>query len=88
MTHSIEFLKNAKQIGATHIRGNTLYKGGAPVCSSFRYNNNSKQWEVDYGTTCAIDVPAAWNRHKIDFSLLDDYQQDKALDIAATGIAE
>lgn len=83
MTHSIEFLKKAREIGATHTRNEyEFYKilNDCVCCHDFG------GWSQCFNG-CDIEE---WLMEitEIDFSPLDDYYADKALDILATGVSE
>lgn len=85
MTQSIEFLKNAKRIGATHNLRGRLIKGAYLDDAAYEFNEASHEWVIMEFYKSPVLHSSAWADCKIDFTPLDDYQQDKALDIAATG---
>lgn len=80
---SIEQLKFAREIGATDTREN-WYEGLFRNVSSSGYeywNKSTCKWEKAQSPNFASMI-------KIDFTPLDDYYADKAVDIAATSVPD
>lgn len=86
MTHTIDFLKKAREVGATHTdaRGN-LIKENHTSRSIELYLHYLGKW-TDVGDI--FDITITSGLVKIDFTPLDDYHADKELDINATGFSE
>ena len=89
MALTIKQLKFAREIEATHWcsrYGYLTYYRNITADGGYQYlleSESSAGWCDGAG-----GFPVGWNRgevHEIDFSPLDDYYADKALDIAATG---
>lgn len=85
MSLTIEELKFALEIGATHI--DTDVDPSISVNCLYRkdyYAYIDGDWEHGWASLAFMDNPDTCFA-KIDFSPLDDYYADKAVDIAATG---
>lgn len=82
MSLTIEQLKFAREIGATHVAKGTNH--AFPCYAKEKHLFINRQWFKDgWGIADFIDNNIDFIR--IDFSPLDDYYADKAVDIAATG---
>ena len=83
MSLTIEQLKFAREIGATHID-----TAESPYADAF-YRKDNHAYIVDHWEYGWLDVGFLDAAHsdfaRIDFAPLDDYYADKAVDIAATG---
>lgn len=85
MSLTIEQLKFAREIGATHIELNS----NPSKSDSWFYRKDEHAYEHgewSYGFACAEILDTCEDKFaRIDFSPLDEYYADKAVDIAATG---
>lgn len=82
MSLTIEQLKFAREIGATHIDTRVTLIGEFYRKDGHAYIDG--QWNNGWANIVSLNDDST-NFAKIDFSLLDDYYADKAVDIAATG---
>lgn len=86
MNLTIEQLKFAREIGATHVdTSENPKKSDRPFYRKDCHAYILGEWQDGWARVALLDD----RRHdfaKIDFSPLDDYYADKAVDIAATGV--
>lgn len=78
---NIEQLQQAYDLGATHCLE-------LPTQTKIYLQHGGRMCEILEGGKLVATAWLAGELPIIDYSPLNDYQQDKALDIAVTGIAE
>jgi hypothetical protein len=81
---TIEQLKFAREIGATHVDTSVVWNGRNEFFRKPGHAFLDGEWDPGWAGLILLDDPNQYFK-KIDFTQLDDYYADKAVDIAATG---
>lgn len=68
MTHSIEFLKKAREVGATHV-----FNGHGCLCkigNDYLYTMTNQGWRAEFSSSVGVSIILS-NVEKIDYSPLN-----------------